>query len=195
LVIILAVILILAALLFPAFSKVRESGRRAVCLNNLKQFGVAIQQYVSDNDGFYPVTIKWGDKVMPYIKNSQIFSCPDGITDGSYNASPSIKSDYWLNSLWMYTVPNLPLTPSTPPPPFNKHTHEAVFVKAGEVLLMAEGNKYYPGKTVFSNGRESSWPTHHSEGANYLFLDGHVRWCLPQTLADITEHALPPMKK
>ena len=46
-----AIIAILAAILFPVFQSVRENARRTACLSNLKQIGLAATQYMDDNDG------------------------------------------------------------------------------------------------------------------------------------------------
>ena len=45
LMIVIVIIAILAALLFPAFSSARESSRRASCISNLHQIGIAVQMY------------------------------------------------------------------------------------------------------------------------------------------------------
>lgn len=55
LVIVIAIISILTALLLPAISRTKESGRSAVCLNNLHQIGIALQLYVQDNANRLPV--------------------------------------------------------------------------------------------------------------------------------------------
>ena len=54
LLIVVAVIGILAALLFPVFARVRENARRASCQSNLKQLGLGVLQYAQDNDDLWP---------------------------------------------------------------------------------------------------------------------------------------------
>lgn len=48
------VILLLLALLIPALSAARERSRGAVCMSNMKQLGVGMMLYTSDNNGFFP---------------------------------------------------------------------------------------------------------------------------------------------
>ena len=54
LLVVIAIIAILAAMLLPALSKAKQSGYRVVDLNNLKQFGVAMNLAASDNNDLMP---------------------------------------------------------------------------------------------------------------------------------------------
>ncbi len=52
LLVVIAIIAVLIALLLPAVQAAREAARRAQCVNNLKQFGLAMHNYHSSNDVF-----------------------------------------------------------------------------------------------------------------------------------------------
>jgi len=79
LLVVVAIIAILAAMLLPALSQARERARQAVCMNNLKQIGLAMNMYCDDYAGYYPPNqTMWGIynfnpltlqvKLTPYIK-------------------------------------------------------------------------------------------------------------------------------
>lgn len=52
--VVIAIIAILAAIVFPVFARAREAARRSSCLSNLKQIGIAVMMYVDDWKGRYP---------------------------------------------------------------------------------------------------------------------------------------------
>jgi len=52
--VVITIIAILAAILFPVFSKARESARKAQCSSNLKQLGEAVLMYCAEYDQVYP---------------------------------------------------------------------------------------------------------------------------------------------
>ena len=61
---VIAIIGILAALLFPAFALVRSNARRTSCISNLKQIGGAMEMYKADYDGRFPFAVDPFDKYV-----------------------------------------------------------------------------------------------------------------------------------
>lgn len=117
LLVVVAIIIILAAILFPIFSKAREKAQQTRCINNLKQIGSAIEMYEDDyQGGILPVTIGadavgaadkgsswgtyWQDLVDPYLKQlkkgssggstkgqGEVYTCPSAPTDSATGGS------------------------------------------------------------------------------------------------------------
>ena len=54
LLVVIAIIAILAALLLPALAKAQYSGKRTVCINNIKQQYLSQVMYSADNGGRFP---------------------------------------------------------------------------------------------------------------------------------------------
>ncbi len=50
LLVVIAIISVLAAILFPVFAQARESAREAQCGSNMRQLGLAMRMYITDND-------------------------------------------------------------------------------------------------------------------------------------------------
>jgi hypothetical protein len=97
LLVVIAIIAILAAILFPVFAQARDKARQASCLSNCKQLGTAVMMYVQDYDESffwqaewnevinvgagswgptYDTYIRWPMAHLPYIKSEQVFTCP-----------------------------------------------------------------------------------------------------------------------
>ncbi len=65
LLVVIAVIGVLASLLLPALAAARLKARKAACLSNLRQVGVAVMLYASDNRGNIPFGPKAGAFTSP----------------------------------------------------------------------------------------------------------------------------------
>jgi prepilin-type N-terminal cleavage/methylation domain-containing protein len=136
---------VLSALLFPTFARSRESGRRTSCQSNLRQIGLGLLQYVGDWDEKYPNTFfgdltgadatpwqasgvqgryKWMDAVFPYVRMEAVFNCPshalpvtvDGTPYNTYREREGTRyGSYALNGAY-FSRP----TPDNSTPPCSK---------------------------------------------------------------------------
>ena len=101
LLVVMAIISILAALLFPVFAQARAAARSIVCVSNLRQSGMAFAMYTQDYNGYFPYAVDPADRdtpqiwnafpafkaeipylpwvhevLQPYVKSAELFHCP-----------------------------------------------------------------------------------------------------------------------
>lgn len=97
LLVVIAIIAILAALLFPVFGQAKAAGKKASCLSNIRQIGLATGLYASDFNDAYPQTKKGTEH--PEIDD------PDGAWE-----EPQYESVFFL--IFPYTGSTTPLSSS-----------------------------------------------------------------------------------
>jgi type II secretory pathway pseudopilin PulG len=88
--VVIAIIAILAAILFPVFAQAREKARQTTCANNVKQILVAVAQYEDDYDEQLPMytasgssasyALPWTVSLFSYVKSASVYHCPDTTT-------------------------------------------------------------------------------------------------------------------
>lgn len=177
LLVVVAIISLLAAILFPVFSRARENARRTRCLSNLRQMGLAYLQYSQDYDersvpwatstatdtnGLYlGLAFHWDLLIQPYGLTRQIYTCPSITKSGSNSLTFAYTYNRMVGAAGR-TLSSISLPAQTPS-----------FIECDGVRLKNYG---------FGEGWESSNPyargysIRHFDGANYLFTDGHVKW-------------------
>lgn len=109
-----SIIAILTGILLPALSRAKESGRRAVCLSNLRQIGLGLSLYVGDY-GAYPYFLKTPKPaqdngtidvpLQPYTKNfwtNALWKCPSykGTTTNTGMSFDSGLGVWTLTDAW-----------------------------------------------------------------------------------------------
>jgi prepilin-type processing-associated H-X9-DG protein len=116
--VVIAIIAIIAAILFPVFARVRENARRASCQSNMKQLGLGIIQYTQDYDEHYPWGrtrsylggnyikatrdgVGWASSIYPYVKSAQVYKCPSDSSKPRTEDSEKVVS-YAFNSLLVH---------------------------------------------------------------------------------------------
>ncbi len=172
--VVLGILAVLTAVLFPVFASVRENARRATCQSNLHQMGLTTQQYLQENDGQYGVFMQLA--IMPYVKDRQVFLCPTAPTD-----------PYGIN--YDSDVQHLTTHPAGR---YSSRLLRGIFEAqitqpAALWLFKDQWCCHVPYQKIQGTcGHEVYGATFHAGGADYSFVDGHVKWLTPEQYAVIT---------
>lgn len=175
-----AIIAVLASLLFPALNRAKGKARSIVCLNHLKQWGLATQLYVSEHDDYLPPE-----------------GSPNGLSTetGWYIALPRELGMRPYHEYPWRTNPAAPLGHSVwiCPANTNRSNGHNLFHYCMNEHVDRTGDLDRPIRLssierpaqvvwLFDNGKRAAVAQHnnvhtnlHSGGAQLLFLDGHAK--------------------
>jgi prepilin-type N-terminal cleavage/methylation domain-containing protein/prepilin-type processing-associated H-X9-DG protein len=140
LLVVISIIAVLIALLLPAVQAAREAARRAQCVNNLKQLGLAVHNYISTHNvlplgDYYPsgtneqgksiggdrYSYGWTIPLLPGLEQSALYNAFNNnsgfrdITDPGGN--PHTNTTVMYNQLLIFLCPSEDVT-GRPQPPY-----------------------------------------------------------------------------
>jgi prepilin-type N-terminal cleavage/methylation domain-containing protein/prepilin-type processing-associated H-X9-DG protein len=172
LLVVIAIIAILAALLLPALSRAKETGRAVVCMSNMRQLSIAIGTYSLDFKGTLPDFRVWltiapakdlsTGMLYPYLRSKDVFLCPtDRLALSRVSPAPIRNYSYAMNCIICH------------------ETDTVKFMTPTRTLLFGEadlGSSDYTGLVGPrpQMGSTNGFRLRHNNRAHLIYADTHV---------------------
>ncbi|MBN8525458.1 MAG: prepilin-type N-terminal cleavage/methylation domain-containing protein [Planctomycetes bacterium] len=190
LLVVVSIIAILAAMLLPAIGLVRESARSATCSSSLRQFGMAFQAYIIDNDSLWPNRY-YQNQLHDYLNESGTIGDQNTETAFAFARCKSTpertRAGMKLDVTYSYSGQYYAFFSGG-----NAYQHggfsrfnndklpQSKVVRAAEKCVMTEcwsdnGAQLGAGAWGANQLNDFCATRVHGTGANFLFADGHVQ--------------------
>jgi prepilin-type N-terminal cleavage/methylation domain-containing protein/prepilin-type processing-associated H-X9-DG protein len=196
-----ALVLVLAALLFPAFGAFQTRAKAATCAANLKAIGGAIFAYTADANGLilprYADDVTDGLKGWPrrllnlgYLDNPEILFCPSFFPINNEQAihKPTLKDASQTYGMRVWSPPGAKYASANTQihKPLSLIQKPADFFLVADSVWTSEGwlSQGY-GITAAKGVSKQLVHLRHSRMANTLFADGHVEQKPASYFADL----------
>jgi len=203
LLIVITILAILAALLFPVFAKAREKARTINCVGNERQLALALTMYAGDCDETLPKAFfgapmepglyRWMDVLVAYARSAQLFTCPTAKEVVYVPDSVGQYGGYVCNR--GYFGSDVPDGQATTPPFQTFGVSFAEIVEPSQTILLGDGvpgqfqaawntrlaqptqtDRGPRGPQLLTAQGRGTYEARHTDGANLSWCDGHVKW-------------------
>jgi len=186
--VVVVIIAVLAAIMFSLVRGMREKARSAQCVQNLRQIGIGLHAYISENNGRFPdgaADVSWkpdittsrcwydaaaenlGREYVPYHKGDplpDVFGCPSGHGKAHEPKWP-YTGDYAANLYLGH-------------PNHKVMTMSAVKNPVSTPYVQDTVNQNNFGAGIYSSGfsktANTAFAARHGDRGNILWVDGHV---------------------
>jgi len=178
LLVVVAIIAIVAAILFPVLVAVKDRGRQSACQSNLRQLTSAMLLYVQDNSECWPGPDRYTQSTLTYTRNRGLYKCPsdartaEPIDDGGLGKD---RVSYMCNSELYRKCDAAGCVMRT-------LKMSGVVCSTAFILLVDDSSGDGSMNACWGSPHQDysfyrqNQAGRHAGGDNYAFADGHAKW-------------------